>query len=158
MSSLSPQQGARRSVASFATYPEAQQAVDLLSDRRFPVERVAIIGEDLRFVEQVTGRQGFGRAALSGLASGAATGALVGALLGLFTLFSPLVSALVLATYGLVIGAVAGLLLGLLSHALSGGRRDFSSVSAVSAGRYDLLVDAEVADDAARLLAAGARS
>ena len=52
--------GARHSrrvvVASYESYPEAQRAVDYLSDRRFPVERVAIVADDLRFVEQVTGR------------------------------------------------------------------------------------------------------
>jgi hypothetical protein len=44
-------QAARRVVASFATYTEAQRAVDYLSDQRFPVEHVAIIAEGLRFVE-----------------------------------------------------------------------------------------------------------
>jgi hypothetical protein len=34
-----------------------------------------------------------------------------------------------------------------------GGRRDFASVSGMRASRYDLQVDDEVADEAARLLA-----
>jgi len=33
---------ARRTVATYATYPEAQRAVDYLSDQRFSVERVAM--------------------------------------------------------------------------------------------------------------------
>src|SRR4051794_16070453 len=61
----------RRMVASYDSYPEAQRAVDYLSDRRFPVERVAIVAEDLRFVEQVTGRMGYGKAALQGAGLGA---------------------------------------------------------------------------------------
>jgi hypothetical protein len=32
------------------------------------------------------------------------------------------------------------------------GRRDFASVGAITADRYDVLVDAEVADEAERLL------
>jgi hypothetical protein len=46
-----------------------------------------------------------------------------------------------------------GGLLGLLLHAMTGGRRDFASVSGMRASRYDLQVDDEVADEAARLLA-----
>jgi hypothetical protein len=36
---------------------------------------------------------------------------------------------------------------------VTGGRRDFSSVAAMRADRYDVLVDAEVADEATHLLA-----
>ena len=54
----------RRAIASYDSYAEAQKAVDSLSDEGFPVERVSIVAEDLRFVEQVTGRRGYGQAAL----------------------------------------------------------------------------------------------
>jgi hypothetical protein len=57
-----------------------------------------------------------------------------------------------LAIYGLLWGAVVGALLGLVLHALSGGRRDFASVGGVRATRYELMVDDEVADEAARIL------
>jgi hypothetical protein len=63
------------------------------------------------------------------------------------------VASFTLALYGLVLGAVIGALLGLLLHSLTGGRRDFASVSGMQASRYDLQVDEEVADEAARLLA-----
>lgn len=144
----------RRTVASYGEYAQAQAAVDTLSDKGFPVQRLAIVGHDLQIVEDVTGRRGLGRAALEGAGSGAVTGAVVGALLGLFTLFDPLTSAFALALWGLVIGAVIGALLGLGSHAATGGRRDFSSVSDVRAGRYEVMADAEVADEAVRLLGA----
>ncbi|MFE2512292.1 general stress protein [Streptomyces naganishii] len=39
---------ARRAVASFATYQEAERAVDHLADQGFPVQKVAIIGRDVR--------------------------------------------------------------------------------------------------------------
>lgn len=143
----------RHVVASFPHYAQAQYAVDALADRRFPVEQLAIVGSNLQSVEQVTGRRGYGRAALSGLFNGAVIGALVGFVLGLFSLFQPFATAVVLTVYGLVIGGALGLLFGLFSHALSGGRRDFSSVSAVRAERYDVLADADVAADAERALA-----
>jgi hypothetical protein len=142
----------RRVVASFSSYRDAERAVDLLSDRRFPVQRVAIVGRDLQTVEQVTGRLGYGRAALNGAAQGAVLGLLFGWLFGLFNWVDPLVAGLTLALYGLLWGAVVGALLGLLLHALSGGRRDFASIGGVRATRCDVMVDEEVADDAARIL------
>uniref|UniRef100_UPI0038CBF5E8 general stress protein n=1 Tax=Geodermatophilus chilensis TaxID=2035835 RepID=UPI0038CBF5E8 len=48
-------------VGSFDSYEQAQAAVDFLSDQRFPVENVTIIGSDLRQVERVTGRLTWGR-------------------------------------------------------------------------------------------------
>ena len=144
---------ARRTVASYPTYAEAQRAVDHLSDQRFPVQRVAIVAEGLRFVEQVTGRLTYGRAALNGALSGATTGAFLGFLLGLFNLIAPVVSALNLALYGIIFGAIIGALIGLMTYAFSGGRRDFSSVSGMQAERYNVVVDDEVAGQATQLLA-----
>jgi hypothetical protein len=142
----------RRTIATFSSYRDAEAAVDFLSDRRFPVERVAIVGQDLRTVEQVTGRMGYGRAALGGAAQGALLGLLFGWLFGLFDWIDPVVTSLTLAIYGLIWGAVVGALLGLLVHAMTGGRRDFASVGGVQATRYEVMVDEEVADEAARLL------
>ena len=144
---------ARRTVASFGSYREAEQAVDRLSDRGFPVQRVAIVGRDLRLVEQVTGRVSLGQAALRGALQGAVLGLLFGWLFGLFNWIDPVLASFTLALYGLVFGAVIGALLGLLLHSLTGGRRDFASVSGMQASRYDVQVDEEVADEAARLLA-----
>ena len=142
----------RRMVASYGTYADAQGAVDRLADEGFPVERLSIVAEGLRFEERVTGRKGYGRAALEGLGAGALPGALVGFVFGLFSLIDPLVSGLVLAFYGLIFGALLGTLFGLISHALSGGSRDFSSVGAMLADSYDVVADDEVAESAARRL------
>ncbi|AWN30478.1 general stress protein [Streptomyces sp. NEAU-S7GS2] len=142
----------RRPIASYPTYAEAERAVDYLSDQEFPVERVAIIGHDLQLVEQVVGRVGPGRAALSGAASGALPGALIGWLFGLLSWLDPVLSSLLLALYGLIFGAVIGALLGLLLYSVQRGRRDFASVSAMQPSRYEVVADAEVADQAAKLL------
>jgi hypothetical protein len=142
----------RRAIASFDRYAEAERAVDFLADRRFPVERVSIVGRDLEYVEQITGRMTYGRAALNGALTGALIGALVGWLFGLFAWFDPIVSAFWLALDGLWFGALLGALMGLLLHALSGGRRDFSAVGGMRANRYDVLVDEAVADEAEHLL------
>lgn len=64
----------------------------------------------------------------------------------------PLTSGLLLALYGLVFGAVVGGLLGTLLFALQRGRRDFTTVTGMMPSRYDIVVDAELADRAIREL------
>jgi len=145
--------GSRRTVASYSSYAHAERAVDYLSDRGFDVSRTAIVGRDLRYVEQVTGRMTYGKAALRGALTGALVGVLIGWLFGIFDWFDPVVTAFWLALDGLWFGAIVGAIAGLLGHVLSGGRRDFSSIGLTTAGRYEILVDFEVADEAARLLA-----
>jgi hypothetical protein len=148
-----PTQRHRRTIAVFDKYADAERAVDRLSDLRFPVERVAIIGDDLQMIEQVTGRLNYGGAALKGAASGALPGALIGWLFGLFDLINPLVASIVLAFYGLIFGAVIGAVLGLIMHALQRGRRDFDAVTMMVPRRFEVVVDEDVAEEAARLLA-----
>lgn len=139
----------RQSIASYATYAEAQRAVDYLSDNKFPVEHTAIVAEGLRFVEEVTGRLNWWRAAING----AGSGALIGLLIGLFfALFTPGAVLLSLSLSGLVTGLVIGAVLGLVGYLLTGGRRDFTSVGGMQAESYDVMVDIDKADEAMRLL------
>jgi hypothetical protein len=144
--------GPRRVIAMFEDYRDAERAVDELSDRGFPVERVSIVGRDLKLVEQVTGRMTLGRSALQGALSGAIVGALIGWLFTVFNWFDPVVARGWLILDGLWFGAVVGALFGLLAHALTRGRRDFVSMTGMRAERYDVMVDEAVADEAAGLL------
>ena len=139
-------------IASVDRYTEAQRIVDTLSDEGFPVDRVAIVGRDLQLVEQVTGRRRYGRAALEGAGSGAVTGALIGAFLALFSLWDPTVSWLGMVIAWTLLGALVGVVLGLIGHALQRGRRDFSSVSSMQAGAFEVRTDRDVADRARRTL------
>ena len=59
-------------VGSYDSYERAQAAVDFLSDQKFPVENVTIIGSDLRQVERVTGRLTWGRVLAAGAGLGIA--------------------------------------------------------------------------------------
>jgi hypothetical protein len=151
-SSTMTSQASRRVVASFTLYEEAQRAVDFLSDEKFPVQRIAIVGEGLQLVEQVTGRLTWWKATVKGLLNGAVTGLFLGWLLGLFHIIEPLVSAIGLAIWGLCFGAFVGAVLGLIAYASTGGRRDFTSVGSMQAEQYDILVDTDVADEDQRLL------
>jgi hypothetical protein len=138
----------RRVIATYKDYLEAQKTVDFLSDKGFTVERVAIVAEDLKFVEQITGRLDSGRAALSGGVRGGAIGVMIGLVLGLI---SPLPT-LQLVTQGALTGLLIGAVSSFLGYSLMGGRRDFSSMGSMQAGRYDVQVDDEVADEAMRVL------
>lgn len=142
----------RMPVASYPTYEDAEAAVDYLSDRRFPVHRVAIIGHDVKMVEQVIGRLNYGRAALNGATTGGVTGLLFGWLFGLLDWIRPLLAGLQLAAFGLIFGAVVGAILGMVLYALQRGRRDFSAVRGLVPSSYDVVTDVAVADDAVRLL------
>ncbi|MFD5062295.1 general stress protein [Streptomyces sp. NPDC058394] len=114
----------RRPVDTYETYQGAERTVDHLSDQGFPVQRVAVIGQDVCFVEQVIGRMDYGRAALHGAASGALPGALIGWLFGLVDWVDPLVSALLVALCGVIFGAIVGALFGLLLYTLRSRRDD----------------------------------
>ncbi len=136
-------------VGSYATYEEAQRAVDHLADSDFPVRDVTIVGVDLMLVERVIGRLTWGRVLMSGAASGAWFGLFVGLLL---TFFSPEASlGPVLA--GLLSGIVFGLVFAAVGYGASRGRRDFTSASQMVAGRYDVLCQPRNAEKAREMLA-----
>ena len=145
-----PPTGARRTIATYGSYREAERAVDFLSDQGFAVERVAIVGTGLRYVEQVAGRVTTGRA----VAMGAAQGALIGLIFALlFGLFFTGPGFLGLLLYAVILGAIFGALFAALSHAGQGGRRDFASVATTQADRYEIQVDESVAGEAEGILA-----
>lgn len=137
-------------IAQHDAYDAAQRVVDFLSDEGFPVQHLAIVGNDLRMVEDVRGRLTRGRAAGAGAASGAWFGLLVGLLLALFAEGASIL-ALVLA--GVAYGAVFGAIFGFVGHYATGGRRDFVSRSKIVAQRYDVLCTWGEADRARELLA-----
>jgi uncharacterized membrane protein len=147
----------RRTIASYRDYATAERVVDYLSDRGFAVERTAIVGKDLRSVEQVAGRMSTGRATLVGLGEGALIGTLFALLFGIF-FTGPGFGGLLL--YGIATGGLFGAMFGALGHVVvSDGKRDFVSDTRITAGRYEVQVDEGVADEAERLLGAmpGAR-
>ncbi len=140
-------------VGSYDGYEQAQAAVDYLSDEKFAVENVTIIGTDLRMVERVTGRLSWGRAIAAGAAGGAWWGLFVGLLLGIFSATRGAWVGSVLA--GLLIGLVFGAAFGAMGYAATRGRRDFTSTSQIVAGRYDVMCNPAHAEEARALLAAG---
>jgi hypothetical protein len=140
----------KTTVATYDSYPEAERAVDFLSDEGFPVERVAIVGTGLKTVEQVAGRLTTGRAALMGASQGAMLGLFFGLL---FSLFFEGPDFLGVILYGLIVGTIFGTVLGAVGQAAQRGRRDFASVRGMQAESYEIQVEHEHSARAKQLLA-----
>ena len=138
-------------VGSYDSYERAQAAVDFLSDEKFPVENVTIIGSDLRQIETVTGRLTWGRAIGAGAAGGAWWGLFVGLLLGIFSRSGTAWVGSVIA--GLLIGLAFGAAFGAMGYGATRGKRDFTSTSRIVAGRYDVMCQPAHAEQARSLLA-----
>jgi hypothetical protein len=138
-------------VGSYDSYEQAQAAVDYLSDEKFAVENVTIIGTDLRMIETVTGRLTTGRAIGAGAAAGAWWGLFVGLLLGIFSSNGSAWIGSVLT--GLAIGLLFGAVFGWMGYAATRGRRDFTSTNKIVAARYDVMCNPAHAEDARAMLA-----
>jgi hypothetical protein len=138
-------------VATYEDYLSAQRAVDYLSDNKFPVGEVWIVGEDLRMVERVLGRWTVGKAAGAGALSGAWFGLFIGLLFAIFT--NTTRAWLLVLVLAVVIGAAWGAVFGAIAHSATRGQRDFKSISSFEAARYRVEVPTGQAAEAQRLLA-----
>lgn len=138
-------------VATYATYAEAQGAVDHLADQEFPVSEVTIVGVDLMLVERVLRRLTWGRVLTQGALSGAWFGLFVGVLLSLFATRAG--TGVIPILVGIGTGVVFGTVFAAVGYASTRGRRDFASTSQLVAGRYDVLCLPRHAEQARDLLA-----
>jgi hypothetical protein len=138
-----------QSIATYERYVDAQAAVDHLSDQQFPVQHLSIVGTDLKQVERVTGRLTWGRVILSGALGGLWIGLFVGLLFALFTTEDTLQILLFCILWAVVFGIVFAA----VGYALSGGRRDFTSLTATVASRYEIFCQHQHAAQARQLLA-----
>lgn len=147
----SPQLPTGWPVGSFNTYDEAQAAVDNLSDREFPVEKLTIVGVDLMQVENITGRLTWGRVLGGGALSGAWFGMFIGLL---FALFTEPGTGWAVFFWSLIIGAIFGVIAAAIAYGFTGGKRDFASATAIVAGHYDVICEPDVAPQARDMIAA----
>lgn len=138
-----------QSVGIYQTYADAQKAVDFLSDEKFPVQNLAIVGTDLKSVERVLGRKSWLTVIGQGVQSGVSTGLLVALLL---LILGPEGSVLVLLLSALTIGIALGVGFAAAAYALSRGRRDFTSVTQTVATRYEVLCEHKIAAQAREML------
>ena len=139
-------------LGTYDTYLEAQSVVDRLSKADFEVAKLSIVGNDLKTVERVTGKQTYGRAAIAGAASGAWLGLFLGLI---FTLFTPPSTQ----TFGIVgaallMGAGFGMIFSIVTYTISRRRRDFTSTHQVLASNYQIIIDPELTAKAQQALQA----
>jgi hypothetical protein len=127
-----------QSLAVYDKYEDAQKAVDYLSDQEFPVQNCMIVGTDLKQVERITGRLTNGRVAGLGALSGVWLGLFVGLI---FSLFDTNANVLPMMLSTALLGAAFGAAWALAGFIATRGQRDFSSVTAVVATRYEVLVE-----------------
>ncbi|GGG50258.1 hypothetical protein GCM10011374_10980 [Kocuria dechangensis] len=135
-------------IGRYASYADAQKAVDHLADEQFEVDKVAIVGNDLKSVEQVTGRLSYpkvaGQGALNGMVFGAFLGMIMSLLGGEQWVSSLLVSVLM--------GGAFWMLLATVTYATQRGKRDFTSTNQIVATSYDVVAAPEVAQRARQVL------
>ena len=135
-------------LGTYETYAEAQTVVDRLAKAEFEVKKLAIVGNDLKTVERVTGKLSYGRTAATGAASGAWFGLFFGVLL---FLFSPTPNIGFVAAAALI-GAGFGMLFGIVSYSLGRRRRDFTSTHQVLASNYQIISDPSLTAKAQQVL------
>jgi hypothetical protein len=139
-----------QSLGTYDDYADAQRAVDFLSDEGFPVQNVLIVGTDLKQVERVTGRLTTPRVLTAGAASGAWLGLLVGLLLGIFVKGGAYFATVLT---GVMLGILFGAVWALIGYLATRGQRDFSSISKVIPGRYEVLTEHNLLAQGQELLA-----
>ena len=137
-------------LGTYDTYLEAQSIVDRLSKADFTVSKLSIVGNDLKTVERVTGKQTYGRAALAGSASGAWLGVFLGLVVTLFT--PPSTQTLGIVRAALLIGAGFGMIFNIVTYTISRRRRDFTSTHQVLASNYQIIIDPELTAKAQQAL------
>jgi hypothetical protein len=138
-----------QSVGIFNSYADAQKAVDYLSDEKFEVQNLAIVGTELKSVERVLGRRNWGTVITQGLQSGVSTGLLVGLVMLIFT--KP-TSYFALLLVSLGIGITLAIAFSAAGYAMTRGKRDFTSVTQTVATKYEVLCEHKVAGQARELL------
>ena len=138
-----------QSVGIFNSYADAQKAVDYLSNQKFEVQNLAIVGTDLKSVERVLGRRNWGTVINQGVMSGISTGLLVALVL---LIFAPPASILALLLVSLAIGIVLAVAFAAAAYALSRGQRDFTSITQTVATKYEVLCEHKVAAQARDML------
>ncbi|MFT4234590.1 MAG: hypothetical protein QM607_06295 [Microbacterium sp.] len=142
----SPEVG--ETVASYREYDGAVKAVAKLIEAGVPAREIAIVGTALRSVERVTGRLGWAQAAWSGALNGVLIGLLLGAMAVIWT-----PSLTTGAFVGMIlVGVAMGMVLRLLSYVLVRRRRDFQSVTQVTADHYEVAVSSPSTSRARQVL------
>jgi hypothetical protein len=147
MENMSPKQSESaipegKTLASFTNYKEAASYVETMINNDFPARMVSIVGTDLKTVESIKGKLGYGRVSLSGALTGSWLGMFIGLVFGSTGAGTEAVL-LTNVLAGIVIGAGIGMLINIVRFSATKNRRGFISGQAVVAKKYEVVVPAE---------------
>jgi hypothetical protein len=137
-------------LAQFSNYREAVKTVEQLVENGFPPSLISIIGSDLKTVEVLKGKLGYGRVALSGAVTGSWIGLFFGLLFGATSAAEQVVITNLMA--GIVIGAGVGMLINVIRFSMTKNKRSFISGQSVVAKKYDLVVPMGSLSDAKKAM------
>ena len=127
-------------LATFDAYASAQKLINSLVSEGVPFRSLSIVGTDVNLVERVTGKIGYGRAALSSAMSGSWLGVLAGLV---FVIVSP-TDVITPIVAGGIIGAGIGMVVGMVLFTLAGSnRRSYRSMQHIIAQSYRVVVEPE---------------
>jgi len=127
-------------LATFDAYVSAQKLINSLVSEGVPFRSLSIVGTDVNLVERVTGKIGYGRAALSSAMSGSWLGVLAGLI---FVIVSP-TDVITPIVAGGIIGAGIGMVVGMVLFTLAGSnRRSYRSLQHIIAKSYRVVVEPE---------------
>ena len=127
-------------LATFDEYASAQKLINSLVSDGVPFRSLSIVGTDVNLVERVTGKIGYGRAALSSAMSGSWLGVLAGLV---FVIVSP-TDVITPIVAGGIIGAGIGMVVGMVLFTLAGSnRRSYRSMQHIIAQSYRVVVELE---------------
>jgi hypothetical protein len=126
------------SLATFERYPDAQELVKTLVSKGVPARALSIVGSPVALVERVTGKIGYGRAAVSAAISGSWLGLIVGLV---FVVLSP-TDFITPLLAGLLIGAGVGMMAGMVLFTFAKGpKRFYRSMQQVIAESYRVVIE-----------------
>ncbi|CAB4636316.1 unannotated protein [freshwater metagenome] len=129
-------------LATFTDYKQAVAFIEKMIENDFPPKLVSIVGTDLKTVESIKGKLGYGRVSISGAITGSWLGLFFGLIFG--TTGTGTEAALMTnVTAGIVIGAGVGMLINIIRFSLTKNRRGFISGQTVVAKQYEVVVPAE---------------
>jgi hypothetical protein len=139
-------------LATFDAYASAQKLINSLVTDGVPFRSLSIVGTDVNLVERVTGKIGYGRAALSSAMSGSWLGVLAGLV---FVIVSP-ADVITPIVAGGIIGAGIGMVVGMVLFTLAGSnRRSYRSMQQIVAKSYRVVVEPEAHQQALAAMKAG---
>lgn len=139
-------------LASFASFKEAEETVDLLAEKNFPVQFVSIVADGLHAVEVPASHfmwlKTLGIGIIGGTLIGAAN-ALTFAILGYS---NPTIELQNTVAYGIMAGGLSGAVVGILLYTMFRPRADLSNQNSFVAKYYDIRVHEQYAERAKRTI------